>query len=104
MEGVEIVVRVHAGLQPHFVWGTPKPPLQGVAGLTCKGGHCAQHMEGVVLLVAQRGHIPGQLVQPSLYVVEVLYTRVMCISPATSDACGNTAPTAWGSWKSGSVM
>ena len=72
MEGVEVVLWVHGGLEPDLLRGTPKAPPQGVACLAGKGGSSGQNMQRVVLPVAQGGHIPGQLVQASLYVLVVL--------------------------------
>ena len=72
VEGVEVVLRVHGGLHPDRLRGAPVPPPQSVAGLCRKAGNGAQHMEWVILLIAQRGHVPGQLVHAGLYVLEVL--------------------------------
>ena len=74
MEGVEVVLWVHGGLEPDLLRGSPKTPLQGVACLAGKGGSSAENMQRVILPVAQSGHIPGQLVQASLYILIVLYS------------------------------
>ena len=72
VECVEVVVRVHGGLQPDLLRDRLKAPPHSVASLRSKSGSGAQNMEGVVLLVAKRGHVPGQLVQALLDVLVVL--------------------------------
>ena len=73
MECLEVVVWVHGGLQPDLLRGTTEAPPQGVACLSGKGSSSAQNMPWVILPIAQCGHVPGELVQPSLYVLVVLY-------------------------------
>lgn len=73
VEGVEIVLGVHGGLQPDLLGRTLEASPQGVAGLISKTGSGVQNMQWVILLVAQRGHVPGQLVHARLDVLVVLY-------------------------------
>lgn len=72
VESLEVVVRVHGGLQPQLLRLLTESAVQGAASLLGKGGSCAQHMQRVVLPVACCCHVPGQLVQPRLNVLVIL--------------------------------
>ncbi len=72
MESVEVVAGIHRGVQPDPVWRSPHAALHGAAGFRCKGECSAHDMERVILLVAQAGHVPGQLVNTDFNVLEVL--------------------------------
>ena len=73
MESLEVVVRVHGRLHPDLLRLFPEPPVKGLAGLLCKANGCAKDVQGIVLLVAQRSHVPGQLVNACLNVFVVLH-------------------------------
>jgi len=80
MKGIQVVVRVHGWLQPDFVWRPSEAPSECIAGFWCKSGNGTQNMEGVVLLVTQCGHVPGELVYSSLNVLKVLPTSSQNLS------------------------
>lgn len=72
MEGVQVVLRVHAALQPDRVGAAFVPPVKGLEGLSHKARRLVQDVSGVKLAMA-RSHVPGHLVPSLLDVCPILH-------------------------------